>query len=171
VWLPVEFEQLVTRHKDAVYRQMIRVCGNQADAEDVLQEALLNAYRALGTLRDRTAFQAWLVRIARNACTRLRRKDALRPILDLPAGLDALESREPTPEAQAVQQDLSRCVKQALDSLPCKYRDVLELRDLHGLRAPEAARQLSLTIPALKTRLHRARAMVRDHLDACFLSS
>lgn len=166
----MEFEQLVNRHKDAVYRQMVRVCGNQADAEDVLQEALLNAFRALGTLRDRAAFQAWLVRIGRNVCIRLRKKEALRPILDLPMpdSLDVLASPHPSVESQLVRQGIDRCVKAALERLPQDSRRVLELRDIEGLTAPEAAGELGLTVSALKSRLHRARGLLRRELDACF---
>jgi RNA polymerase sigma-70 factor, ECF subfamily len=166
----VEFEQLVNRHKDAVYRQMVRVCGNQADAEDVLQDALLNAYRALGTLRDREAFQAWLARIGRNVCFRLKKKEALRPILDLPdpGGLDSVESQQPSAEAQVVRQDIDRCVKAALERLPDTYRRVLELRDIEGHTAPDAARILGIGVPALKSRLHRARGLLRAELDSCF---
>jgi RNA polymerase sigma-70 factor, ECF subfamily len=165
----MDFEQLVNRHKNAVYRQMVRVCGNQADAEDVLQDALLNAYRALGSLRDPSAFQAWLVRIARNVCIRLRKKEALRPILDLPVvTVDALASPHVSAESQVIREDIDRCVKDALGRLPASYRRVIELRDMEGLTAPEAAGQLGLSIAALKSRLHRARALLRRELDACF---
>lgn len=160
----MQFEHLVNRHKNAVYRQMVRVCGNQADAEDVLQDALLNAYRALGTLRDKDAFQAWLVRIARNVCTRLRQKDG--PILDLPFP-DALVDGGPSAESQMVRQDIGRCVKAALDRLPPDSRRVIELRDMEGLTAPSTARELGITVPAVKSRLHRARALLRRELDSC----
>ncbi len=166
----MEFDQLVNRHKDAVYRQMVRVCGNQADAEDVLQDALLNAYRAIGTLRDQGAFQAWLARIGRHVCFRLKRQEALRPILALPypKGLDSLASGQPSAETQVVRQDIDRCVKAALDRLPGSYRRVIELRDLEGYTAPDAARELGISVPALKSRLHRARGLLRAELDGCF---
>lgn len=164
-----DFERLINEHKDAVYRQMLRVCGNQADAEDVLQEALLSAFRSLGLLRDKAAFQAWLARIGRNVCYRLRKKEALRPLLELPVpGLDGLESETPSAESQLVRQDLARCVKGALDRLPDASRRVLELRDMEGLSAPEAARALGISVGALKSRLHRARIQLRRELDACF---
>ena len=163
----MEFEQLVNRHKDAVYRQMVRACGNQADAEDVLQDALLNAYRALDTLRDRAAFQAWLVRIGRNVCTRRRMKEALRPILDLPVP-DMLAGTGPSAESQMIREDIGRCVKAALQGLPQGDRRVIELRDMEGLTAPAAAHELGITVPAVKSRLHRARARLRRQLDTCF---
>jgi RNA polymerase sigma-70 factor, ECF subfamily len=164
-----DFNELVIRHKDAVYRQMVRVCGNQADAEDVLQDALLNAYRALGSLRDRAAFQAWLATIARNACHRLKRKEALQPLLDLSdPGELPVATPDPSAESQVVRMDLERCVKAALARLPDASREVLELRDMHGVTAPDAARQLGISVPALKSRLHRARGQLRHELDVCF---
>jgi RNA polymerase sigma-70 factor, ECF subfamily len=164
------FDQLVVRHKDAVYRQMLRVCRNQADAEDVLQEALLNAYRATAQLRDPAAFQAWLARIARNVCFRLRRREALRPLLD-DAGreaLDAVPAGEASVESVLVQQQMDHCVKDALLRVPDGYREVLVLRDVEGLTGPEAAETLRISLPAVKSRLHRARALLRQELDRCF---
>jgi RNA polymerase sigma-70 factor, ECF subfamily len=163
----VEFEQLVNRHKDAVYRQMVRVCGNQTDAEDVLQHALLNAYQALATLRDRAAFQGWLVTIARNLCTRLRRKEALRPILQLSVP-DTVSSAVPSAESQMIRRDLEQCIKSALARLPPHYTRVIELRDMEGLAAPAVARELGITVSAVKSRLHRARSLLRHELDTCF---
>lgn len=162
----MEFESLVNRHKDAVYRQMVRVCGNQADAEDVLQEALLNAYQALPTLRDRAAFQAWLVTIARNVCTRLRKKEALRPILQLPVP-DMLPGEDPSAESRLIDRDIEGCVRAALGRLPPHYRRVIELRDIEGVAASAVAHELGITVPAVKSRLHRARNLLRRELDTC----
>lgn len=164
------FDQLVVRHKDAVYRQMLRVCRNQADAEDVLQEALLNAFRAMAQLRDPAAFQAWLARIARNVCFRLRRREALRPLLDDSGreAIDAVPAGEVSVESALVQQQMDRCVKDALLRVPDPYRKVLVLRDVEGLTGPEAAGALQITVPAVKSRLHRARALLRRELDQCF---
>jgi DNA-directed RNA polymerase specialized sigma24 family protein len=75
--LVMDFESLATQHKDAVYRQLIRVCGNREDAEDVLVEALLKAYRHLDQARDSVAFRARLAQIARRVCWHLKEKEAL----------------------------------------------------------------------------------------------
>ena len=77
------FEKLANDHKDAVYRNMIRVCGNREDAEDVLIEALLKAYRHLDQLRDDWAFQPWLWQIAKRVCLQLKKREALLPLLQL----------------------------------------------------------------------------------------
>src|SRR5215472_12763370 len=79
----MDFEHLANRHKDAVYRQLIRACGNREDAEDVLIEALLKACRNLDQLQDAAAFRAWLAQIGRRVCWQLKERDALLPILQL----------------------------------------------------------------------------------------
>jgi hypothetical protein len=79
----MDFERLVNEHKDAVYRQMIRACGNRKDAEDVLIEALLKAYRNLDQLRAHQAFRAWLAQIGRRVCWQLKKREALLPLLQL----------------------------------------------------------------------------------------
>ena len=79
----VDFEKLANEHKDAVYRQMLRVCGNREDAEDVLIEALLKAYQHLHQLNDAVAFRAWLAQIARRVCWQLKEREALSPLLQL----------------------------------------------------------------------------------------
>jgi DNA-directed RNA polymerase specialized sigma24 family protein len=83
---PVNFEFLVRQHKDAIYGQMVRVCGNRRDVEDILIEALFKAYRSLDQLRDSAAFRAWLAAIAGRVCWQLRKREALLPILQLSAG-------------------------------------------------------------------------------------
>ena len=79
----MEFETLANQHKDEVYRQMIRACGNREDAEDVLVEALVKAYKHLDQLRDIATFRAWLAQIARRVCWQLKQREALQPLLQL----------------------------------------------------------------------------------------
>src|SRR3954468_20707305 len=81
----VNFDDLANEHKDAVYRQIIRVCGNREDAEDVLIEALLKAYRNLDQLRESKAFRGWLAQIARRVCWQLKQRDSLQPLMQLSA--------------------------------------------------------------------------------------
>src|ERR1700756_3945250 len=96
-----DFETLTRRHKDSVYCQMMRVCGNREDAEDVLVEALLSAYRHLDQLRDSAAFRAWLAQIARRVCWQLKKREALLPLLQLSAVEDpAAEISAPGPTAE-----------------------------------------------------------------------
>jgi RNA polymerase sigma factor (sigma-70 family) len=134
-----------------------RTCANTEDAEDAVQFALWQLYRKIGTLRTVATFARWLFRIVERECYRLfrgnRQADALG---DLPEALQ--------PEAPAVPQDLRLGLVRAIERLPAPYREVLILRDVHELTAPEVAAQLGLSIEAVKSRLHRARANVREHL-------
>jgi len=166
-----KFERLAAAHKDAVYRQMIRACGNREDAEDVLIEALLKAYRHLDQLRAPSAFQAWLAQIARRVCWQLKEKAAFAPLLQL-SELEQ-EGREiaadrPSPEEQLQSGRMKDHLERAIRSLPPGYREVYELRDLEELPGEEVAARLGMSLPAMKSRLHRARALVRQRLDAEF---
>jgi RNA polymerase sigma-70 factor (ECF subfamily) len=163
-----DFDELARRHKDAVYRQMVRACGNREDAEDVLIEALLKAYRSLDSLTAREAFRTWLARIASRVCWQLRRRQALLPLLQLSAlqesGTD-LADPSPSVEALAGSAQLKQILREALDSLPRAYRQVYELRVLHELSGEETARRLDISLPAMKSRWHRARTLLRARLD------
>jgi len=165
----VNFEALANEHKDAVYRQMIRVCGNREDAEDVLIEALLKAYRHLDQLRDSVAFRAWLAQIARRVCWQLKQRDSLMPLLQLSALEDEgkqISGNNLPMEAQLASRQMKQLLGEAVDSLPPDYRSVYQLRDVEELSGREVARQLGLSLAAMKSRLHRARELLRQHLDA-----
>lgn len=165
----MDFDLLAARHKDAVYREMLRLCGNRDDAEDVLADSMVKAYRFLGQLSDESAFRPWLTQIARRTCGRLKRRESLRPLLSMSAleeaGIEPATTA-PTPLEQALERDTRECLYRALDSLPPMYREVYEARDIEGLSGPEVAKQLGMELATVKTRLHRARKMVRDLLDS-----
>jgi len=167
--LDLDFDLLAKQHKDAVYRQMIRVCGNREDAEDVLIEALLKAYRHLDQLRESAAFRAWLAQIAKRVCWQLKEREALLPLLQLSTLEDEgreVAGSEPPPDAQLAQQQMKGLLNEAIDALPALYRPVYELCDVENLRGDEVAQKLGISRAAMKSRLHRARDMVRAHLDA-----
>jgi RNA polymerase sigma-70 factor (ECF subfamily) len=164
----VDFETLANQHKDAVYRQMIRVCGNREDAEDVLIEALLKAYRHLDQLRDSAVFRSWLAQIARRVCWQLRERESLLPLLQLSALEDEgrqIEGAAPSPETQAVFARMKELLAQAIRNLPEPCRVVYEMRDLEQLPGEEVTRRLGISTAAMKSRLHRARKLVREQLD------
>ncbi len=164
----MDFERLAARHKDAVYRQMVRACGNPDDAEDALAEALLRAHQAMGSLREPEAFQGWLAQIARRVCGRMRRRERLAPLLALSAlEGEGLEIADPGPglEAELEGKELRSCVAEALGALDEPYRQAYLLRDVDGLSGEEAAERLGISLAALKSRLHRARKAVRERLD------
>ncbi len=166
-----DFDALTRQHKDAVYRQMLRACGNREDAEDVLVEALTKAYRHLDQLRDSTAFRGWLAQIGRRVCWQLKEREALLPLLQL-STLDD-EGREisgtvPTPEAMLARGEMKRILDDAIAEMPPIYRSVYQMRDLEERPGDEVAKALRISRAAMKSRLSRARELVRVRLDAVF---
>jgi RNA polymerase sigma-70 factor, ECF subfamily len=165
----MDFEKLANEHKDAVYRQMLRVCGNREDAEDVLVEALLKAYRKLETLRESTAFRAWLAQIARRVCWQLKEREALLPLLQLSTLEDQgrqFASPAPEPEAEAERREMKDLLNDSLKKLREDYREVYEMRDIREVPGDEVAKRLGISRAAMKSRLHRARELIRAQLDA-----
>jgi len=170
----MDFDALANEHKDAVYRQLIRACGNREDAEDVLVEALLKAYRNLGQLRDSATFQAWLAQIGRRVCWQLKQRAALLPIVQLSA-MEAegthLQAGDEPPDVQTGRRQMKQLLRDAIASLPHAERTVYELRDLEEVSGEEAAVRLGISLAAMKSRLHRARAGVRKFMDAALGAS
>ena len=114
----VDFDALAREHKDAVYRQMIRVCGNREDAEDVLIEALLKAYRHLDQLRESAAFRAWLAQIAKRVCWQLKERESLLPLLQLSMLEDEgreVPGSELPPDVQLARQQMKRLLNEAVE--------------------------------------------------------
>ena len=167
-----DFDALTRQHQDSVYRQMLRVCGNREDAEDVLVEALLKAYRHLDQLRDAAAFRAWLAQIARRVCWQLKEREALLPLLQLSTLEDEgreIAGSELTPEGQLARGQMKQLLEDAIAALPPLYRAVYRLRDLEDRPGDEVAAQLAISRTAMKSRLHRARDLVRAYLDAALV--
>lgn len=168
------FEKLANQHKDAVYRQMVRVCGNREDAEDVLIEALLKAYRNLDRLRDAVAFRSWLGKIAQRVCWQLKQKEALMPLLQLSALEEEgreISGDEPSPETKIAARQTKQILDEAIRELPDLYATVYKLRDIDELSGDEVARKLGISTAAMKSRLHRARELLRQRLDRALMGS
>lgn len=163
-------EKLILQHKDSVYRQLVRVCGNHDDAEDALADAILAAIKSIGQLKQQENFRAWLSQIGRRSCARHRIRHRLSNLLSFEelhsAGID-LQSDAGNSEKSIVQSELKHRVQSAVEGLPAIYREVYILREIEQQSAESVAEKLRLTIPAVKSRLHRARALVRQNLDAC----
>lgn len=136
-----------------------RTCSTTEDAEDAVQIALWQLYRKVGLLRCAATFTTWMFRIVERECYRLYRKARGTEPLD-----EVLE--HDLPEAPLVPIDLRLDLSRAMERLTPPYREVLILRDVHELTAPEVAAQLGLGLEAVKSRLHRARTQVREHLLA-----
>jgi RNA polymerase sigma-70 factor (ECF subfamily) len=163
-----DFEALAAEHKDAVYRQLIRACGNQDDAEDVLVEALMKAYQHLDQLQDQDAFRAWLAQIGRRVCWHMKKREALTPLLRLSTieaeGVQPVDPAPP-PDALLARRRMHALLQEAVAQLAPEYRIVYELRDLEGYSGQDVASRLGITLAAEKSRLHRARSQVRAFLD------
>lgn len=152
------------RHNQRAYRVARAVLKSETDAEDVMQQAYINAYTHLDQFESRAQFSTWLTRIVvREALSRRRRIDG-GGLMEATSGsgeIDTISSSAPDPERQAYAGELARVLETAVDSLPEAYRTVFVLREIEGLSTSETAAGLELGEEAVKTRLHRARAMVR----------
>ena len=171
VWcnhVKVDFERLANEHKDAVYRQLIRVCGNREDAEDVLIEALLKAYQHVDQLRDVVAFRSWLAQIGKRVCWQLKEKEALAPLLQLSLledGGGTIPAKGPSVEAEVELHRMKELLREAVQRLPQETRRVFEMRDIEELPGEEVAATLGLSLAAMKSRLHRGRKLIREYVD------
>ncbi|MBS1715495.1 MAG: sigma-70 family RNA polymerase sigma factor [Armatimonadetes bacterium] len=155
------FERLVRKHKDAVYRQMVRVCSHREDAEDALASALLLAFKSADRLESDDAFRAWLGTIGKRVCSRMRHHPAIEQAFDF-----AIENKIVRDESDGFDMHiLSGCVKEAVDELPEPYRKVYTACEIEGATVPEAAERLGIGLAAAKSRLLRARERVRRRLD------
>ena len=153
------FEILMRRHNQRVYRVARAVIKDEADAEDVMQQAYINAFTHLNQFQDRAQFSTWLTRITvHEALARRRKRKPEEMSEDV---METLTSTQPDPERQAYAAELWGVLEAAVDSLPDTYRVVFMLRDIEGLSTSETAAGLELGEEAVKTRLHRARALVR----------
>jgi RNA polymerase sigma-70 factor (ECF subfamily) len=151
------FAVLIDRHKGAVRRRVASMVQNEADADDLLQEALLKVWHHLPKFRSESSFRTWMTRIAINEVLQAYRRDKCRPICLAPSDLEAFASHDESPHQCVARVELTRAVRRAVERLPVKYSQVLILRDLEQLSQQETARCLQSNIPTVKSRLFRAR--------------
>jgi RNA polymerase sigma-70 factor (ECF subfamily) len=163
------FEIVMRRHNRQLYRAARAITGGDDEVEDILQQSYLNAFAHLGQFEARAQLSTWLTRIVINEASARRRRAqraAMCPLAVLSAdmGAAAPEAQRralPSPEQQAYAGELLRALETAIDELPAAYRLVYTLRDVEGMSTSETATALALGDEAVKTRLHRARAMLR----------
>jgi len=167
---PSALETLLVRYQPHLYRFGLRMCGNAEDAGDVAQESLISMARSVRDFRGDSSVSSWLYTIARRFCIKKRRRSKFAPArdesLDTPgtgAGKHLADPR-PNPEQAAANQELATALADAIDALEPAQREVLVLRDIEGLSAPEVAKVLGLRVDAVKSRLHRARVAIREKL-------
>ena len=165
------FEELVRRHADRLYAVVLRFCADAGEAEDVVQDSFLRAWRGIGRFEGRSLFSTWLYRIGLNEAKRraARRppEGAVRPLEDEP--IERAPDWSEAPEPRAEQGELRRVLERAVRALPLDYRAPIVLRDVEGLSTREAAGVMGLSEAAFKSRLHRARLAVRRTLDEHYL--
>ncbi|HJZ77166.1 MAG TPA: RNA polymerase sigma factor [Vicinamibacterales bacterium] len=164
------FEILMRRHNQRVYRAARAIVKDDAEAEDVMQQAYINAFIHLKQFESRAQFSTWLTRITIYEALARRRKQRPEEPLSMrdDAEYEAAErvsSAEASPDRLAYSSELGRLIEDAVDALPESYRAVFMLRDVEGLSTLETAEGLGVGEEAVKTRLHRARAMVRQTLS------
>ena len=173
------FESLVGKHEDKVYGLALRMTRSEADAAEITQDTFLSAYQHLSEFRGEAAFGSWVHRIAaNNALMRLRRQKVVDIVSDELAGPEFTErgSLADAPESdwskraddKILDDELGRAIQAATDGLPEGYRQVFLLKDMEGLSYEEISEMVGISIPAVKSRLHRARLALREAIDAFY---
>ncbi|MGZ6078971.1 MAG: RNA polymerase sigma factor [Myxococcaceae bacterium] len=173
------FEELVGRHEDKVYGLALRMTRSEADAAEITQDTFLSAYQHLAEFRGEAAFGSWVHRIAaNNALMRLRRQRVLDIVSDDLVGPEFTErgSLAEAPETdwsrraddKILDEELGRAIQEATDALPEGYREVFLLKDVEGLSYEEISEMVGISVPAVKSRLHRARLALREAIDAFY---
>jgi RNA polymerase sigma-70 factor (ECF subfamily) len=171
-------EELIDRYGSRIYRLVYQITHNEADAEEVVQDVFLTVFRKIRTFEGRAALGSWLYRVATNAALlkgRSRRADREVPLDSrLPSFLpDGHRAGDPaslnvdwskTPETELLSQETRNILSRVIDGLPDPYRAVLVLRDVEGLTNEEVAEAVGESVAAVKSRLHRARMVLREEL-------
>jgi RNA polymerase sigma-70 factor (ECF subfamily) len=169
------FETLVNRYERKIFRLGMNITGSREDAEDVMQEAFLKAYQHLPGFEGNSRFYTWLVRIAVNqALMKLRKRRPGQLSLDQEIETDEdsffreVEDWGPSPEERFNQTELHEILNQVIGELEPPFRIVFQLRDIEELSTEETAEALNLSVPAVKSRLLRARLKLRQKLNKYF---
>ena len=165
------YEMLMRRYNQRLFRVIRSVVMNDDEAEDVLQEAWVRAYEHLDQFAGRASFSTWVTRIAFHEALARTRKNRRWTPLENPEGeimaeAERRQTTAETPEMQAERSQLGRMLQAAVDALPETYRSVFVLREVEQLSTTETAECLELSEEAVKTRLHRSRALLRRDLES-----
>jgi len=162
-------DALLNRHQSRVLRFGMRMCRDREDAKDVSQDTLLAMARGVRAFRGASSISTWLFTVARSFCIKKRRHSLFAPARERsldehPAEATQLAAATRPPDEALAGKQLEHALARALAALEPPYREVLLLRDVEGLTAPEAAEMLGVSVQAVKSRLHRARLAVREQL-------
>jgi len=164
------FQEIIEKYENRIYRFGFRMCGHRQDAEDVVQDTFISAFRYLKDFRGEATLLSWLLRIASSACIKKRRlrKNEPRQLLEFEdsgetgavSTASSLSGRPSTPHDSVAGAEVRELLRRAVAAIPANYRAVLVLREMEGLSGRETAEALGISEGAVKVRLHRARAMV-----------
>jgi len=172
---PDAADRLVERYGDRVYRLAMRITGLKEDAEEAAQDALWTAARKIQMFKGESAFGSWIYRITANAAyqkLRTRRQKSAEIAMDdvLPSldgdgrHFEPMDDWSNRVDEQALQGELRDVLQRAIDGLPADYRTALVLHDVEDLSNPDIAEALNISLPAVKSRVHRSRLFVRKQL-------
>jgi RNA polymerase sigma-70 factor (ECF subfamily) len=177
---PEATEMLVDTYGDRVYRLTYRITGSNEDAEEATQDALWTAARKIASFKGESQFGSWLYRIAANAAyQKLRSRkakgreiamDDVLPALDADMHFEPMDDWSPRVDENALNGELRAELEKAIDELPADYRTALVMHDVEGMPNPDIAETLGISLPAVKSRVHRSRLFVRKKL-AGYLAS
>jgi RNA polymerase sigma-70 factor (ECF subfamily) len=181
------FEILLGRYEDKVFRLAFRFVRNESEAQEILQDTFLSIWRKLDTFKGDSLFSSWVYRVAANTALMRLRSQRRHPQIsteDLPAGfLDSYKASQgggyahfpspgenwaKRPDDQLQSDELRHHIQSAVDALPDLYRTVFLVRDVEGLSTEETAEVLGISVPTVKTRLHRARIALREAIARYF---
>jgi RNA polymerase sigma-70 factor (ECF subfamily) len=170
------FEELVDKYQGRIYRHLRKIVRDDNQAEDLLQETFFSAYKGLNSFTGASSFSTWLFRIATNAALMFLRKNTHDHVeYDDETANQAHEMMTASPEfirtplEMLLSMEGKKIVEDAIGDLPVIYRTVIALRDMEGFSLEETADVLGITVPAVKSRLHRARNIVRETLTAYYM--
>lgn len=156
------YELLWETHRVAVFRKVYSIVGNQADAEDLTQEAFIKGFRALGNFRGDSLFRTWITSIAVNLCfDHIKRSKKVRQV---PIEWDIPADDKEDPERRALVNDTQLLVRKAISQLPAHHRLMLEMRDLDDMEYSEIAKILKCTVGSVKLKIFRARRQLKQKL-------
>lgn len=168
------FADLVELYKDKIFHLAYRMLGNRQEAEDIVQETFLRVFRSLDRYDEGLKFSTWIYRIGTNLSIDRLRKRRTTYSLDADIGPDGgdgtdwhslLASEEATPEGRALLSETQRRIREAIDSLPEKYKSVVVLKYLHDMSLQEIGDVLDMPVTTVKTRVHRGREFLRAKLE------
>ena len=171
-------DRIVERYENRIFSFGRRMCGNTEDAEDIVQDTFLSAFRYLDSFREETKLINWLFKIAARACMRKRRKKQCEP--DEHISLDSFYPNEDSggtyeipdwsndPSDNILRSELKEIIDTAMEALPPKYRMIFTLRDIQGFNTEETSEILEISIASVKTGLHRARHFLREKISSLY---